>query len=90
MKSILQPGRRCGGTYDIANLIHQDPHAETYTAFHRVTREAAILTCSRFSHVEGDPPSEATFIATAEKLAALAVGEVPRIYGFGVNDGVYW
>ena len=90
MKSIVQPGRRCGGTYDIANLIHQDPHAETYTAFHRVTREAAILTCSRFSHVEGDPPSEATFIATAEKLAALAVGEVPRIYGFGVNDGVYW
>lgn len=90
MKPIFKPGGRCGESYDIANLIHQGPNAETYTAIHRITRDLATVTCSRFSHVEGDPPSEATFVATAEKLVALAVNDVPRIYGFGVSDGVYW
>ncbi|HZF54245.1 MAG TPA: protein kinase [Polyangiaceae bacterium] len=90
VKPIFKPGRRCGETYEIVSLIHQGPNAETYAAFHRVTQKTAILTCSRFSHVEGDPPSEAMFVATAKKLAALAVDEVPRIYGFGVSGGVYW
>jgi hypothetical protein len=90
MKPIFKPGRRCGGTYDIKSLVHQRPTAETYAAAHRVTGEAAIVTCSRFSHVEGDPPGEAAFMATAEKLASLAVSEAPRIYGFGVSSGVYW
>ncbi len=90
VKPIFKPGQRCGETYEIVGLIHLGPAAETYAALDRVTGKAAILTCSRFSHVEGDPPSEAAFVATAEKLAALAVAEVPRIYGFGVSGGVYW
>lgn len=90
MKTIFEPGRRCGEAYDIANRIFQGPNTETYTAIHRVTRQTAIVTCSRFLHVDGDPPSEATFNSTADKLAVLAIDDLPRTYGHGVNDGVYW
>jgi serine/threonine protein kinase len=90
MKPIFKPGGRCGGAYDITALVCCGPHAETYAATHRATGESVIVTGSRFLHVEGDPPSEAAFLVAAEKLASLAVREAPRIYGFGVSDGVSW
>lgn len=90
LRTIFKPGHQCGGAYDITNLIHRGPNTETYKAIHRITRQATIVTCSRFLHVDGDPPSKAAFNGTAEKLAALAIADLPRIYGHGVNDGVYW
>src|ERR1044072_4377437 len=90
MKPIFNTGALCGGTYGIATLIHQGPNTEAYSAAHRITGQSAIVTCSRFLHVAGDPPSVETFKATAEKLAALAIDDIPRIYGYGVHDGVYW
>jgi hypothetical protein len=89
---IFRPGQRCGDFYDITAGLSAEPGAmaESYLAIHRSTRERVIVTCSRFAHVEGDLPSAEAFRARVEKLRALAIDNIAKIYDHGVHDGVYW
>lgn len=87
---IFKPEQRCGGAYDILRFLGGNSAHESYLATHSATRTRAVLTCSTFQHVKGDPPSADAFHEWVERRRRFLAEGVPKIHGGGVDSGVYW
>lgn len=88
--SIFRAGDICGQSYRIVRPVMRNAWIEKYLVKHKDTGNTAILTCSRFRHVPGDPPSPELFRANAERIRSAPFVEMPKVYDFGIQDGVYW
>lgn len=89
-ESIFKIGDMCGQSYRIARLLMRNAWIEKYLVKHKDTGNKALLTCSRFQHLPGDPPSPELFKANAERIRSAPLVEMPKVYDFGIQGGVYW
>lgn len=89
-ESIFKPGEAFGEAYDIDRMLTREIFAETYLATRRSKRESALITCSRFLHVEGGPPPERVFRQDVERLRKLRPRQAPALTDAGTEAGIYW
>lgn len=89
-ESIFKTGDICGQSYRIVRLVMRNAWIEKYFVKRQDTQHTAILTCSRFRHIVGDPPSPELFKSMAERIRSAPFIELPKVYDFGVQGEVYW
>lgn len=89
-ESIFKVGDVCGQSYRIVRLLMRNIWIEKYLVKRGDAEQTSVLTCSRFKHIEGDAPSLELFKANAERIRSAPLNDLPRVYDFGVQHGVYW
>lgn len=87
---IFSAGSRCGDAYEIKRLVARGAAAEWYAAEHAATGAEAIVTCSRFEHIEGDALSREAFSTIADRIRSIPSARFPRIYEWGLAGDVAW